>query len=367
MVLEFSLLIAAALCSFAVGFPVYYWLTHLKVMDVPNARSNHGRPTTRGGGIAIMISILLGTVFLTFFKQRFDLAALVMVVFALGGVSLIDDIRTLPTTLRFISHILAALVLLALLDWPAVEIELYSGYSFQITAPVGWMLIVLWLVGYTNAFNFMDGINGIAAGQAAITAIGTALLAQLGGVDPWGLPVLFGFIVAGSALGFLPHNFPKARMFMGDVGSTSLGLTLASMAIWIALKGGEKLMIPLVLLHANFLLDTSATLLRRIWRGEKWYEAHREHFYQRLVRSGKSHAFVTNWEMALQALVVVMLMIYMGLGLAGRITLMVLIPLVWLSFFLYCDIQFRKSEQTRAIRRSAHEAITEVKISTSQS
>lgn len=367
MLLELGLFLATALCTFLLGFPVYWLLTRLKVLDVPNARSNHGRPTTRGGGIAIMISILLGTVFLTFFKQRFDLAALVMVVFALGGVSLIDDIRTLPTSLRFISHILAALVLLALLDWPAVEIEFYSGHSFQITAPMGWMLIVLWLVGYTNAFNFMDGINGIAAGQAAITAIGTALLARLGGIDPWGLPVLFGFIVAGSALGFLPHNFPKARMFMGDVGSTSLGLTLASMAIWIALKDGEKLMIPLILLHANFLLDTSVTLLRRIWRGEKWYEAHREHFYQRLVRSGKSHAFVTNWEMALQALVVVMLMIYMGSGLTGRITLMILILLVWLSFFLYCDVQFRKSEQAKAVSRPADDALSEIKVSTSRS
>jgi UDP-N-acetylmuramyl pentapeptide phosphotransferase/UDP-N-acetylglucosamine-1-phosphate transferase len=155
-------------------------------------------------------------------------------------------------------------------------------------------------VGYTNAFNFMDGINGISGMQAIISGSGVAIMAVL--VDQAELHsiALAAALVAGSAVGFLPHNFPRARVFMGDVGSVPIGFVTAGLGVVFAFKAGFWLLLPLVLLHSNYILDTSITLLRRIARGEKWYLPHREHFYQRLIRSGFSHSFVTFSEGCLQ-------------------------------------------------------------------
>jgi phospho-N-acetylmuramoyl-pentapeptide-transferase len=132
-------------------------------------------------------------------------------------------------------------------------------------------------------------------------------------------------------------------MFMGDVGSAPLGFWLAVLSLWLAQSAGWWLLVPLVLLHANFVLDTGITLLRRILRGERWYEAHREHFYQRLIRSGKSHVFVTGWEMALQGLVLGLMVLYLHASVPGRAGLIAVVILVWLAFFAYCEPLFRSS------------------------
>jgi UDP-N-acetylmuramyl pentapeptide phosphotransferase/UDP-N-acetylglucosamine-1-phosphate transferase len=200
----------------------------------------------------------------------------------------------------------------------------------------------------------MDGINGIAAGQAIITGLGMAVLVWLAGHPTqvsdfpfrfqdsgFSLPVLLSFCVAGAALGFLPHNFPQARMFMGDVGSAPLGFLLAVLALWLARDHGWWLLPPLVLLHANFTLDTAITLVRRVLRGEKWYDAHREHFYQRLIRSGKSHAFVTGCEMGLQVLVLGLMVAYLRSGPVLRIGLILAVFAVWGCFFAYCEREFK--------------------------
>ena len=134
---------------------------------------------------------------------------------------------------------------------------------------------------------------------------------------------------------------------MGDVSSAPLGFFLAATTIWIANSYGWELLIPLALLHANFVMDTAITLSRRFLRGDKWYSAHREHFYQRLVRAGKTHTFVTLWEMGLQLFVAAMMIVYVHVGVAARIGLILLVLTMWLVFFLYCEFEFRKSlEQT---------------------
>jgi UDP-N-acetylmuramyl pentapeptide phosphotransferase/UDP-N-acetylglucosamine-1-phosphate transferase len=191
----------------------------------------------------------------------------------------------------------------------------------------------------------MDGINGLAAGQAIVTGLGMALLGsvvsgQSSMVSP---PVLLSLVIAGACAGFLPHNFPKARMFMGDVGSAPLGFLLAALVVWIARDYGWWLLIPLGLLHANFVLDTGLTLARRILRGERWYEAHREHFYQRLIRAGKSHPFVTGVEMALQGVVLGLMVLYLYASAPVRAGLIALVILMWLAFFAYCERLFRRS------------------------
>lgn len=133
---------------------------------------------------------------------------------------------------------------------------------------------------------------------------------------------------------------------MGDVGSASLGFLLATVALWSATACtacGTWLLVPLALLHANFVLDTSITMLRRIVRGEIWYSAHREHFYQRLVRAGKSHTFVTLVEMGLQVIVLLLMVAYLlYVGAGVRLGLIFSVIAIWLAFFCYCEMQFRR-------------------------
>jgi UDP-N-acetylmuramyl pentapeptide phosphotransferase/UDP-N-acetylglucosamine-1-phosphate transferase len=154
-------------------------------------------------------------------------------------------------------------------------------------------------------------------------------------------PVRLSLAVAGAALGFLPYNFPHARMFMGDVGSAPLGFLLAFLVLWLGSVAGAWLLVPLALLHANFILDTAVTLVRRIARGDKWHQPHREHFYQRLVRSGKSHTFVTGLELALQLVVLGLMVLYLSAELPGRIVLAFGVILIWVVFFAYCEVAFR--------------------------
>lgn len=281
------------------------------------------------------------------------LVTVLFVTLGLAAVSFWDDLKGVPAVLRFLVHALAAGVLLAALGWPHVRAGSWFGYSVELPAWIGVAVLFIWITGYLNAFNFMDGINGIAGGQAVITGLGMALLAGMESGRWDSPPVLFSFALAGAAAGFLPHNFPKAKMFMGDVGSAPLGYLLAALVCWLGLADNGRLLVPLVLLHANFVLDTGITLLRRIWRGERWYAAHREHFYQRLVASGKSHAFVTGWEMALQLVVLGVVFGCSRAGPAGELIAAALVLLIWAVFFIYCELSFRAAMRAKAEVRPA--------------
>jgi UDP-N-acetylmuramyl pentapeptide phosphotransferase/UDP-N-acetylglucosamine-1-phosphate transferase len=151
-------------------------------------------------------------------------------------------------------------------------------------------------------------------------------------------------IIAGAAAGFLPHNFPKARMFMGDVGAVFLGFGLAAIAVWIAADRGWWLLVPLGCLHANFILDTTITVIRRILRGEVFHQAHREHFYQRLVRAGWSHTRVTLTEAVLQVAVATVLTLGVAQGPWAMLWMVPVVGGIWLGFFGLCERTFRANQ-----------------------
>jgi UDP-N-acetylmuramyl pentapeptide phosphotransferase/UDP-N-acetylglucosamine-1-phosphate transferase len=260
----------------------------------------------------------------------------------LAAVSFLDDLRSLPSSLRFTCHAAAAFTALFALGWAPLTLEISTISLIQLPLALSSAIAILWLAGHTNAYNFMDGINGLAASQAAITGLGMALLTSAVSGPVSSAPVLLSLIIAGATLGFLPHNFPTARMFMGDVGSAPLGFFLATLVLWLARDHDWSLLIPLALLHANFVLDTSITLARRILRRDRWYTAHKEHFYQRLVRAGKSHTFVTLWEMALQVVVLILMVAYIYVSPGARIGLIMAVIAIWLAFFWYCESQFRR-------------------------
>lgn len=332
--------IGSAALAWALGFPVHRMLLKARVIDLPNARSSHVAPVARGGGIAIFGATIVVVALATAGQTDHLIWWLMGAAGLLAAVSFVDDVKSLPRSWRFLSHSVAA----------AIALVAFSGPSGQFVAEGRTLLVYgaafVWVVGYTNAYNFMDGINGLAAGQAVVTGLGFAIVAAFGAAPAWDSPpFVLSLALAGAAAGFLPHNAVRARMFMGDVGSTPLGFLFASLTLWFGLQYGVALGTALMLIHANFLLDTAFTLLRRVLRGERWLQPHREHFYQRLVRSGWSHQRVTGTEIGLQVWVIAVLLIYLRASAPFKIALGGMIIATWLAFFAWAEYQFTRSSR----------------------
>lgn len=352
MFLAIVITLLAGVSCWLLGIAVNRLLLRYQVIDLPNQRSSHTRPTVRGGGVAI-IATVLGVGFWLIYRCEWQpLLSVSLCTLALAVVSFIDDLKSVRVAIRLSCHFLMAVVVLVTLGVSSLTVGFSPSGGMPVPLVAFSLLGALWVVGYTNAFNFMDGINGLAAGQAAITGLGMSLLCALTSGEFSLPPVLLGFAIAGAAFGFLPHNFPRARMFMGDVGSASLGFLLGVLVIWLPQISAAWLLVPLAMLHANFLLDTAITLVRRVARGDQWHKAHREHFYQRLVRAGKSHEFVTGLELALQGFVLVLMLLYLQASAPVRAALILLVILIWLTFFAFCEISYlryntRQSEEVK--------------------
>jgi UDP-N-acetylmuramyl pentapeptide phosphotransferase/UDP-N-acetylglucosamine-1-phosphate transferase len=252
-------------------------------LDVPNERSSHSRPVPRGGGAAIVLGFAVGlAVWLasgnTLSPRAWGWLAGALLV---ASVSFVDDLRPLPATPRLAAHGVGAL-LLTLAGIQQRELPLVLALP----------LAFVWVALVTNVYNFMDGIDGLAASQAIIAG---AALALAGAIVSNPLVSIGGGLIAAASAGFLPHNLPPAKLFMGDVGSTFLGFNFAGLSLLGNLGvGGGRLPIEFgVVMLAPFLFDGIVTLTRRMARGERWYAAHRSHYYQRLVTHGLSHAQVT--------------------------------------------------------------------------
>jgi UDP-N-acetylmuramyl pentapeptide phosphotransferase/UDP-N-acetylglucosamine-1-phosphate transferase len=174
-------------CGAAAGvwllcYPVRAALARSSIIDRPNQRSSHSRPTPRGGGIAIMLVVLSGGLAVGW--RSSVVLVLMGLSFGLAVLSFWDDLRPLPSAVRFGGHALAAVGVLYVLDWPRLSLDLTSKPGVAWPALVSGLFLFLWLTGYTNAFNFMDGINGLAAGQALVTAFGMAALCSVASGQP---------------------------------------------------------------------------------------------------------------------------------------------------------------------------------------
>lgn len=323
--------LTSVVASYFLAFPIREALRRIGCIDVPNARSSHQNPVVRGGGVAPLLVITAAML------VDYSGSALMLKVAALSSlfiavISFADDLKSVGIGWRLATHSLAAGLAISFL-WKRHE-ETSIGLS-------SWMIGYLVIVGYINSFNFMDGINGIAALQAIITGGGTALLGIRAGLAPSDGAVMLPLIISAAMLGFLPHNFPRARVFLGDVGSASIGFLLAFSGVWGASKVGGAFLIWICLLHANFIADTLITLIRRALAGEKWYAPHREHFYQRLVRSGMSHTRVSLAEAILQIVSLIVLWAAWGGGAVVLVGGAALVVVIWLLFFAYAEWKFQ--------------------------
>jgi Fuc2NAc and GlcNAc transferase len=282
------IVIGSAAASCLLTYVIWKLALSRGLLDVPNERSSHGVPTPRGGGLAIVLVTAASFACLAaIHRLDGDLLAALTGGLMVAAIGLIDDRRPLPASVRLAVHFGAALWALA---WLGGLPALRFGDQVISLGAAGFVLGALGIVWVMNLFNFMDGIDGIAATEATFVSWAGALLAS---VSPVSSQVPWAAVLLGTAcLGFLRWNWPPARIFMGDVGSGYLGYVIAVLAL-AATRETPAALWAWLILGGVFFVDATATLLRRLLRGERVHEAHRSHAYQWLARRWGSHAKVT--------------------------------------------------------------------------
>ncbi len=326
--MSFLLILAAFLIALIGTFMVRGYAIRRSILDIPNARSSHSVPVPRGGGVAIVVSYLI--CLLAFFLL--DIVPVNTVWAMLGGggavaiVGFLDDRGHIAARWRLLAHFVCAGWAMAWLgQLPALNI----GGVYLDLGWVSYIVAALFLVWMLNLYNFMDGIDGIASIQAISVGLGGAVMYYWGGYPNHSYVCL---ALASASAGFLVWNFPRARIFMGDAGSGFLGLVIGLITLQAAWVSIDYLWAFLIL-SAVFIVDATLTLFRRLWRGERVYQAHRSHAYQHAARYCASHLPVTLGVLAINlfwilpwALVVGWGRVNSGLGLC-----MAYLPLVLLA------------------------------------
>lgn len=314
---RWGLLIASFAVSAFVTWLSILYARQRGMFDQPGQRRSHVIATPRGGGIGIVIAALVFFCGPFLLAERsndkffgFGVALALILVAAIGW---LDDHRPLSARIRILVHFAAAFLLVMIpvagdiLALPPEYAHAFKPTLMSVGAMLGatvavvalLTLIVVWSI---NLHNFMDGINGILACHAIF------VFAVLGAWSTSSSHQLSAWVLSAATLGFLPFNFPRARIFMGDVGSGALGLLIVVIAgltlntrIWF---------VPTLLAVSAFLVDSTCTLLSRMLRGRRWYSAHREHLYQWMTRTGMSHARVVAWYMGWNLLVVLPVLVW---------------------------------------------------------
>ncbi len=345
----------ATLAYLLVGLMIR-WTTKRQILAIPNQRSSHDTPKPLGGGLAIVTLTLLGGGFMVLFTSGWQRVGVVLLTAGIiAAISWWDDIQSLPSLVRLGVHAVGAAVAMAVFGyWDVIALP------YLPVLQIGWLgipITFVWIVGLTNAYNFMDGIDGLAGSQAVIAGIGWAIIGAI--VDSAVLSML-GLLVAATSLGFLLHNWAPARIFMGDVGSAFLGFLFGVMPVAAAWGVTDYLdltnrgvantelaaLMPLTgaLILWPFLFDTSFTFIRRLKNGENVLKSHRQHLYQRLVITGFSHRRVTLIYIGL-ALVFLLL----ALGWLAQIGVLPLAVLLGLPLISILQLIYVSRIETRAL------------------
>ncbi|MBL4613539.1 MAG: undecaprenyl/decaprenyl-phosphate alpha-N-acetylglucosaminyl 1-phosphate transferase [Magnetovibrio sp.] len=292
----------AVLCALS-ALLTWVLMKRVRIIDTPNARSSHTRPTPRSGGIAIVVTFFIGLLALWLLSadavlQQAYFWAFCAASFLIGVVSIVDDLSGMGFKAKLILQIACASAVMSLgLVIDQVSLPMLGVWS------LGWLafpITLVWIVGLTNAFNFMDGIDGIAGGSAVVAAGSFALITFVQGST---FVYLISIIIVWACLGFLLWNWQPAKIFMGDSGSQFLGFVLAVMAVMAGRFDDSHVsfyVMPLLFFH--FIWDTAFTFVRRLRAGERVTQAHRGHLYQLMNRLGLSHARVSTMYLSMGAL-----------------------------------------------------------------
>ncbi|MCF8056445.1 MAG: undecaprenyl/decaprenyl-phosphate alpha-N-acetylglucosaminyl 1-phosphate transferase [Desulfocapsa sp.] len=287
-ILFFLLLTSVAYCV------TWFFYRTAIATDQPNERSSHLHTTPRSGGVAIVVTFLIGMLLIYYFGDKTHIQQIYMVSFLVSSlfvalISFLDDLKTIRSVLKLAVMIIAILIAM----WGGILLDqlFIPGIGYVHLGWLAYPLTLFWILGLTNAVNFMDGLDGLIGGTAAIVALFFMIITFSQGST---FVYITSYTILAGSIGFLFFNFPPAKIFMGDVGSVFLGFVFAILAI-IATRYDHShtsfLVMPLLLFHVIF--DTFFTFLRRCIRGENVMEAHRSHLYQLVQQMGYSHLKVS--------------------------------------------------------------------------
>jgi UDP-N-acetylmuramyl pentapeptide phosphotransferase/UDP-N-acetylglucosamine-1-phosphate transferase len=290
------------------------------IQDIPNDRSLHAEPIPRTGGIALMAGILSGWMMMIQFWAWW----IVLPVLGLFVLSLVDDMRNLSPGVRLLGHFISAMIVL-----------FGAGVSWLWCLPV--LLFIVWM---TNLYNFMDGSDGLAGGMALFGFSFYGIAGLINGNEAF---AMMNFSIGAAALGFLYHNFYPARVFLGDAGSIPLGFLAAAFGVWGWQQGYWPFWFP-VLVFSPFVADATLTLLKRALHRENLAQAHRSHYYQRLVQMGWGHRNTALVEYALMLLAGVSALWGTGLGVQGQGNLLAWWGAIYLGLAMWIDRRWQQHE-----------------------
>jgi Fuc2NAc and GlcNAc transferase len=279
----------------------YFAIKKSILMDLPNNRSSHKQPMARGGGAPMVVAAIVAIALLSILRPTLIFpkwaAAICLGGAAIGWIGWRDDRYSLTPSKKFAIHVIASI-------W-AVHWLIPSNVSFFYK-----FLAALWVAWSINFFNFMDGIDGLAGAEAIIIGIGAGYISGRVGTQP---TLAINWLIASATLGFLFWNWPPAKIFMGDTGSGFLGYCFGCLAIGSGLdfKGGFPTYFILLFL---FFIDTTYTLIKRIIKGERFWEAHCQHLYQKAAQKGFSHLEITLFFVICNMLLFIIAAVFAGIG-----------------------------------------------------
>ncbi|MGD9021287.1 MAG: glycosyltransferase family 4 protein [Lysobacterales bacterium] len=266
----------AGILSFVASSVAAAMASNAGMVIEPGRRQSHSIATPTGGGLGLVLAIVATSFYLqaSLALPAFWWVGMFPGILLLGAVGWLDDSRHVSAWLRLLVQLAVSIWLLA-----SVSLQFYEG---GMVTPIISVVAMVW---YMNLYNFMDGSNGMAAFQGAFAGL---VMAALFGINDQAPAALLALVVAAACAGFLPLNFPNARVFMGDVASVPLGFMFAALSLYGVGQGTFGWPVA-ILVMAVFIVDASLTLLSRVIRRERWYTAHAQHVYQRLIGHGWSH------------------------------------------------------------------------------
>ncbi|NGZ60058.1 MAG: UDP-phosphate N-acetylglucosaminyl 1-phosphate transferase [Nitrospira sp. LK265] len=351
------------------AFVFAWWITRklcspnsfLSILAHPNERTLHSMPTPQTGGLAVMasvvISLILAASVLAIVQPSKPVLPkgvasgsvwIVVSMLLIFIVSFIDDCVGLPARLRLGVQALSAFIIIGGVGLTLVSVPIPGGPNIPLgiaAIPVS-VLVLLWMA---NLYNFMDGMDGFAGGM---TFFGFGFLAYFGWQAHFPVMFIIATFVSMGALGFLTHNFPPARIFMGDAGSITIGFLAGTLMILGVRDGIFQLWVP-VMIFSPFIVDATVTLIRRVLRRENIWQAHREHYYQRLVLSGWSHRRAVLVEYGLMILCGGLAVLYHH----STDKMRLIILAVWVGMFFLLRSLVGKLERKEKVARSLRDPI----------
>ncbi len=317
---------------------------YVRILDHPNHRSSHHKAVPKCGGISIVITFLIGMAIIVTYYAKADfirqgyMVGFIFSAVLIAVISFFDDIKEKSSLFKLVTHVFAVAVVLS----TGIVIDTLSmpWADAMPLAISGYVISFFWILGLTNAYNFMDGIDGLVASTALIAGLFYMVISYYEGST---FVYITGYTIIAGSVGFLIYNAPPAKIFMGDVGSAFLGFVFATLAI-IGARYDEShtsfLVMPMLLFH--FIFDTLFTFFRRLFSGEHPLKAHRTHLYQLRVRSGNTHMEVT--------LLLSCMAFLQGLGalwmvnIPGNERLFVFIPFLLIQF-LYAALTLKRARK----------------------